>query len=68
MELQNGLKALRKARGLTQSQLADEVAVSRKTINTIENGIFVPSTMLALKIATRLGVTVEDVFWLKPKP
>ena len=68
MELQNGLKALRKARGLTQSQLADEVAVSRKTINTIENGVFVPSTVLALKIAARLGVAVENIFWLRAKP
>ena len=68
MELDNGLKALRKARGLTQSQLADAVSVSRKTINTIENGVFVPSTVLALKIAARLGVAVERVFWLRSPP
>ena len=68
MELDNGLKALRKARGLTQSQLADAVSVSRKTINTIENGVFVPSTVLALKIAAQLGVAVERVFWLRSPP
>jgi putative transcriptional regulator len=40
------------------------VAVSRKTINTVENGVFVPSTVLALKLARALGVRVEDVFQL----
>ena len=45
----NRLREQRKARGLTQAQLATAVLVSRKTINTIENGVFVPSTALALK-------------------
>ena len=39
--------------------------VSRKTINTVENGIFVPSTLLALKLAEALGVTVERLFWIE---
>jgi putative transcriptional regulator len=39
--------------------------VSRKTINTVENGVFVPSTLLALKLASALGVTVEWLFWIE---
>ena len=64
MVLRNRIKDARRASGLTQSRLAEDVAVSRKTINTIENGVFVPSTVLALKIAARLGVTVQELFWL----
>jgi len=58
------LTAARKARGLTQAQLAGAVGVSRKTINTIENRVFVPSTVLALKLARELGVSVHDLFEL----
>ena len=53
-------------RNLTQSELADAAGVSRKTINTVERGIFVPSTVLALKLAEILGVQVEDLFRLRP--
>ena len=49
--LSNVLKAERERLGLTQGALAGAIGVSRKTINTIENGIFVPSTLLALKLA-----------------
>ena len=52
-------------RDLTQAGLAELVAVSRKTINTVENGVFVPSTALALKLARALGCTVEDIFSLE---
>ena len=62
--LKNNLKALRTAKGLTQSEMAMEVNVSRKTINTVENGIFIPSTILSLRLANALGVTVEDLFQL----
>ena len=62
--LGNRLRALRGERGLTQAALAEMVGVSRKTINTVENGIFIPSTVLALRIARALGVSVEDVFSL----
>jgi putative transcriptional regulator len=65
-ELANRLKALRAAAGLTQAELADRVGVSRKTINTVENGVFVPSTILALKLSSVLDVPVEGVFELKP--
>lgn len=63
--LRNHLKAHRAKAGLTQAKLAEAVSVSRKTINTIENNVFVPSTVLALKIAAALGVSVHDLFELK---
>jgi putative transcriptional regulator len=63
--LGNRLNHLRGERGLTQAALADAVGVSRKTINTVENGVFVPSTLLALKIARALGRPVEEIFFLE---
>ena len=62
--LGNRLLELRSEYGLTQAALAEKVGVSRKTINTVENGVFVPSALLALKIARSLGRTVEEVFFL----
>ena len=62
--LLNNLEELRKAAGLTQQELSESAEVSRKSINAIENGIYVPSTVLALKIAIRLGCKVEDLFKL----
>jgi len=63
--LANRLRALRDERGLTQARLAEQVGVSRKTINTIENRVFVPSTLLALKLARVLDVSVHDIFALE---
>jgi putative transcriptional regulator len=63
--LANGLRDLRAERELTQAALAELVGVSRKTINTVENGIFIPSTVLALKIARALGRPVEEIFFLE---
>ncbi|WP_310532101.1 helix-turn-helix transcriptional regulator [Novosphingobium sp.] len=62
--LTNRLRELREARGLTQAQLAEAIGVSRKTINTVENGIYVPSTVIALKLAAVLGEPVEALFAL----
>ena len=62
--LSNTLKQERAKRNLTQEQLADLVGVTRKTINTIERGRFVPSTVLALKLAGVFGVPVEVLFTL----
>lgn len=62
--LGNRLKEFRSRNGLTQQDLAAEIGVSRKTINTVENAVFVPSTALALALAKRLGATVEDLFFL----
>jgi putative transcriptional regulator len=63
--LDNRLREERARRDLTQAQLAELVGVSRKTINTVENGIFVPSTVLALRLAKALGTTVEELFRLR---
>ena len=63
-KLLNNLKVARKSAGLTQQQLSERAEVSRKSINAIENGVYVPSTVLALKIAHTLGCRVEDLFRL----
>ena len=60
----NRLREIRAERDLTQAQLAELVGVSRKTINTVENAVFVPSSLLALKLARTLGEPVESLFWL----
>jgi putative transcriptional regulator len=62
--LANRLFDLRAERGLTQAALAELVGVSRKTINTVENGVFVPSTVLALRLARALERPVEEIFFL----
>ena len=66
-QLGNRLKQWRAAKNLTQADLAELVGVSRKTINTVENGIFVPSVFLALKLARQLGTSVESIFFLLPE-
>ena len=63
--LANQLRELRARNGITQAELAERVGVTRKTINTVENRVFVPSTILALKLAVALGVTVEEIFQLE---
>lgn len=60
--LANRLREEREFRGWTQAELAERVGVSRKTINTIENAVFVPSTLTALKIAEALERSVEQLF------
>ena len=50
--------------GLTQQELSESAEVSRKSINAIENGVYVPSTVLSLKIARTLGCKVEHLFQL----
>jgi putative transcriptional regulator len=62
--LVNRIRELREARNLTQAQLADLVGVSRKTVNTVENAVFVPSTIVALKLARALEEPVERLFSL----
>lgn len=59
------LKERRAEAGLTQAQLADRAGLSRKTINTAENGVFAPSTTVTLRIAAALGLTVEALFELE---
>ncbi len=62
--LLNNLEKLRKRAGLTQQELSEAAEVSRKSINAIENGIYVPSTVLALKIAKTLKCEIKDIFKL----
>ena len=64
-ELDNRIRVYRAEHRLSQAELAERIGVSRKTISTIEVGRFVPSTVIALKIAKHFGVSVEDVFSLK---
>ena len=63
-KLKNNLEEFRRSAGLTQQDLSEKAEVSRKSINAIENGIYVPSTVLALKIAKTLKCNVEDLFKL----
>jgi len=63
--LVNTLKVQRARKDLTQEELAGLVQVTRKTINTVENGIYIPSTYLALKLAKVLGTSVEELFQIK---
>ena len=65
--LANRLKELRARHGLTQAALAEAVGVTRKTINTVENSVFTPSAILALKLAFALQVSMEEAFYLKEK-
>jgi putative transcriptional regulator len=62
--LGNRIRQFRTKQGLTQTDLAELVGVSRKTINTVENSVFVPSTILALALAKTLRTTVEQLFFL----
>ena len=63
-KLLNNLEQLRRTAGLTQQELSVAAEVSRKSINAIENGGYVPSTVLALKISKTLNCSVEDLFKL----
>ena len=63
--LVNRLKDRRTELGLTQAELAEKVGVTRKTVNTVENGVFTPSATLAIKLARALGLRVEELFWIE---
>jgi transcriptional regulator len=66
-ELNNKIKVYRAMKNISQEELAIAIRVTRKTINTIETGKFVPSTVIALKIARYFKVSVEDIFELNEK-
>jgi putative transcriptional regulator len=63
--MKNYLKVERAKQNITQAELAEKVNVSRQTINSIEIGKFVPSSMLALKIAFVFQTTVNEIFALE---
>jgi putative transcriptional regulator len=63
--MKNSLKVERAKHNMTQAELAVKIKVSRQTINSIEIGKYVPSTLLALKISTVFNVKVEDIFLLE---
>lgn len=63
-ELINKIKVYRAMKNISQEELAVAIGVTRKTINTVETGKFIPSTVLALKIARYFGVPVEEIFVL----
>lgn len=60
----NSIKVERAKKNITQAELAAQVNVSRQTINSIEIGKFIPSTLLALKIARFFACRVDDIFKL----
>ena len=63
-KLLNNLEQLRRAAGFKEQELSVAAEVSRKSINAVENGVYVPSTVLALKISNTLNCSVEDLFKL----
>jgi putative transcriptional regulator len=63
--MKNTIKIERALKGITQEDLAKVISVSRQTINAMEAGKYVPSTVLALKIARYFGKKVEDIFELE---
>ena len=62
--MKNTIKIQRAIKDVTQAQLAEIIGVSRQTINAIEKNKYVPSTVLALKLAQFFEVAVENVFEL----
>ncbi|MBP3497084.1 MAG: helix-turn-helix transcriptional regulator [Alistipes sp.] len=63
--MKNSIRVARAERKMTQQQLADNIGVSRQTVNAIESGRFVPSTVLALRIARLFDKPVEAMFMLE---
>ncbi|WP_048905793.1 helix-turn-helix transcriptional regulator [Pedobacter sp. V48] len=63
--MKNSIRVQRAIKNITQAELASLVNVSRQTINTMESGKYIPSTVLSLKIAAIFGVSVEQVFELE---
>ena len=63
--MKNKIKIQRAIHNLTQDDLAKKISGSRQTINTMESGKYVPSTVLALKMAQVLGISVEELFQLE---
>lgn len=65
ISMKNNIRVERAIKNITQAELAEQVGVSRQTINTIESNKYVPSTVLALKIAKIFGKPLEEIFMLE---
>ncbi len=63
--MKNNIKVQRAIQNLTQAELAEKIGVSRQTINAMEAGKYVPSTVLALKLSALFSVGVNDIFTLE---
>lgn len=63
--MKNNLKVLRAIKNISQEELAKQISVSRQTINAMEKGKYVPSTVLALKLAKYFEKAVEEIFALE---
>ena len=63
--MKNTVRVERAILDITQQQLADAIGVSRNTVNSIESGKYVPSTVLALKIARHFGKPTDSIFMLE---
>jgi putative transcriptional regulator len=63
--MKNSIRVERAIHNMTQQQLAEQIGVSRQTINAMESNKYVPSTVLALKIAKLFGKQVEEIFLLE---
>lgn len=63
--MKNNLKVLRAIKNVSQEELANQISVSRQTINAMEKGKYVPSTLLALKLARYFEKPVEEIFQLE---
>lgn len=64
-KLKNNIRVQRAIKRVTQEEVASEIGVTRKTINTIENEVFIPSTLLAMRIAKYFDVSVEELFYIE---
>ena len=60
--MKNRIEEIRKARGIRQEELAQQLGVSRQTISSLETGRYNPSIFLAYKVAKLFGMTIEEVF------
>lgn len=65
--MKNTIRVERAIHNMTQADLAEKIQVSRQTINAMESNKYVPSTVLALKIARLFGKQVEEIFQLEPE-
>lgn len=65
--MKNNIRVERAIKNITQADLAEQVGVSRQTINTIESNKYVPSTVLALKIARVFSKPLEEIFMLEDR-